>query len=82
MTTNENPATCGNCPHSRKMPDNKTLVCELNPPIPLLQTKITNIGGYHEELNYTWNQPIVRPHNGCAQHPERMAAAARQQEES
>ena len=59
--------------HSRQSED-RDMICQLNPPIPLLRSKIVHVGNIREELNYQWRQPTVRADSGCSQHPERIAA--------
>ena len=74
MPEPERAANCGNCPHVHKLPDSQTMVCELEPPVPILMTRQGHQSSPREEMHYSWMQPRVFSQNSCSHHPLRVAA--------
>lgn len=76
MSQTAPPATCANCLHSRTIPNQTTtLLCQLNPPIPVRSTSDRHPTGIRSQYNIRWMQPHVADTALCSHHQPRTENA-------
>ena len=66
--------TCGDCPYGARRDGTEadTIICELDPPVPVTMGIIHNTSGGRSERQIRWMQPRTSPTESCSRHPDRQ----------